>query len=153
MRSAKCGFYNVPGGLPAVDLLVQWGPTLYIDIGFDPNYRYSPGGPIPISAIQGLRALVDTGATESCVDSTLAGMLNLPIVDKRVTAGAHGAKEVSMHLAQIHIPSLQFTIYGAFAAVDLHAGGQVHSALLGRTFLQRFKMVYGGNTGSVEISD
>lgn len=153
MRSTKCGFYDTPGGLPAVDLLIQWGPTINVDIGFDPNYRYSPGGPIPIPALRALRALIDTGATESCIDSTLAGMLNLPVVDKRVTSGAHGAKEVNMHLAQIHIPSLQFTVYGAFAAVDLHAGGQVHSALLGRTFLRSFKMIYEGFSSSVEIND
>jgi predicted aspartyl protease len=99
----------------------------------------------------GLRALVDTGASESCIDGTLAAALKLPVVDRRMTAGAHGAKEVNMHLAQIHIPSLKFTIYGAFAGVDLHAGGQIHSALIGRTFLQHFKMIYDGTTGSVEL--
>lgn len=66
-------------------------------------------------------------------------------------AGAHGAKEVNMHLAQVHVPSLGFTIYGEFAGVDLRAGGQSIDALIGRTFLKRFKMIYEGTTGNVEI--
>ena len=57
-----------------------------------------------------------------------------------------------MHLAQIHVPSLNFTIYGAFAGVHLKTGGQIHQALIGRTFLQNFTMVYEGLTGTVTIS-
>jgi hypothetical protein len=36
--------------------------------------------------------------------------------------------------------------------VDLKAGGQIHSALIGRTFLKHFKMVYDGRTGTVTLS-
>jgi len=59
---------------------------------------------------------------------------------------------VNVHLAQVHIPSLNSTIYGAFAGVDLVAGGQVQGALIGSTFLQRFTMVYEGRTGTVTLS-
>ena len=58
-----------------------------------------------------------------------------------------------MHLAQVHVIALNFTIYGEFAAVDLRAGGQSIDALIGRTFLKHFKMVYDGTTGDVEIID
>ncbi len=57
-----------------------------------------------------------------------------------------------MYLAHIHIPNLNFTIYGAFAGVDLIAGGQRHYALIGRTFLRYFKMTYDGLTGDVTLS-
>jgi len=43
-------------------------------------------------------------------------------------------------------------MYGAFAAIDLIAGGQWHHALIGRTFLQEFTMVYEGRTGTVTLS-
>jgi predicted aspartyl protease len=98
-----------------------------------------------------IRALVDTGAIESCIDSALAMTLRLPVVDRRMVAGAHGAKEVNVHLAHIHVSSLNFTIYGAFCAVDLAAGGQTHLALIGRTFLRGFTMVYEGRTGTVTL--
>jgi predicted aspartyl protease len=123
-----------------------------VDIGFDQNYKFVAGGAPPIPGKTKLPALVDTGANESCIDSLLAAQLNLPEVDKRMQAGAHGAKKVSMHLAQVHIPTLGFTIYGEFAAVDLRVGGQSIDALIGRTFLQRFKMIYDGVTGDVEIT-
>jgi hypothetical protein len=152
MPATKCGFNDIPGGTTGTNSLVQWGPTLLVDIGFDPNYTFSPSGPPPVPGMTKLNALVDTGAAECCIDSLLAVHLNLPIIDKRTIAGAHGAKEVNVHLAQVFVPSLNFTIYGAFASVDLRAGGQLHSALMGRTFLKHFKMIYEGSTGSVELS-
>ncbi len=96
-------------------------------------------------------ALVDTGAIESCIDSALAAALNLPVIDRRQIAGAGGPKVVNVHLAQIHVPSLAWTIYGSFSAVDLAAGGQRHLALIGRTFLQSFSMIYHGGTGTVTL--
>ena len=152
MRNTKCGFDDIPGGATGADSLVNWGPTLLVDIGFDPNYN-SASTALPVPGKTGLQALVDTGATESCIDSLLAAQLNLPVVDKKMTAGAHGAKEVNVHMAQVYIPSLNITIVGTFAGVDLRAGGQPHDALIGRTFLRQFKMIYDGRTGNVEVTD
>lgn len=152
MATARCGFEGVPGGALASDLLVSYGPTLLVDIGFDPTYRPPPHPNIPIAGIKGTHALVDTGATESCIDSLLAVQLNLPIVDRRTVSGVSGPQDVNMHLAQVHIPALNFTIYGMFAGVHLAAGGVPHQALIGRSFLQRFTMTYNGMTGDVTIS-
>lgn len=152
MPTTKCGFSDIPGGAKGTDNLVQWGPTLLVNIGFDPKYIFGQSAPPPVPGITNPNALVDTGATECCIDRLLAAQLNLPIVDRRTIAGAHGAKEVDVHLAQVFVPSLNVTIYGAFASVDLRAGGQLHSALMGRTFLKHFKMIYDGSTGNVELS-
>jgi hypothetical protein len=111
-------------------MLAAWGPTLLVDIGFDPNYKSESPFVVPKAGISGIHALVDTGAGESCIDSLLAGQLNLPIVDRRPISGVHGTLLVNMYLAQIHVPSLLFTIHGAFAGVELAAGGQVHKALI-----------------------
>ena len=132
-------------------MLSFYGPTLFVDIGFDADFKPDGEAP-PAPGIRGIAALVDTGAGESCIDSVLAAQLNLPVVDKRVVAGAHGAQEVNMHLAQVRVPSLNFNILGAFAGVHLAAGGQVHRALIGRTFLRHFTMVYEGSTGTVTIA-
>ena len=126
------------------------GPTDGVHLCVTPYPRLSPRAARP--GITGVAALVDTGAGESCIDSILAAQLNLPIVDRRQIAGVHGAEKVNMHLAQIHVPSLNSTIYGAFAGVHLTTGGQIHQALIGRTFLQNFTMVYEGLTGTVTIS-
>ena len=150
MPETKCGFEDSTGVLGR-DLLVSMGPTLIVDIGFDPSF--TPGNNrTPAPGIKSVQALVDTGAMESCIDGSLAMQLNLPIVDRRIICGSAGRHEVNVHLAQIHVPSLTFTIYGFFAAVDLVAGGQPHFALIGRTFLQTCKMSYDGTTGQVIIS-
>jgi predicted aspartyl protease len=130
-------------------MLIFYGPTIPVDIGFDPNYK---GAGIPISGIKDVKALVDTGATECCIDSLLAKQLNLPVVDRRPAEGIGGKKEVDIHLAQIHIPSLNRTVYGRFAGVHLAAGGQAHGALLGRTLLRAFTMTYNGTTGAVTLA-
>ena len=151
MSEVSCGFSDVPGGASGSALLVNYGPTLLVDIGFDSNFK-PVVGQVPTPGMKGIQALVDTGATQCCIDSLLAAQLNLPIVDKQKVGGVHGSLEVNMHLAQVHIPALNFTIWGMFAAVHLVAGGQRHKALLGRTFLCHCKMVFDGKTGKVSIT-
>lgn len=152
MARTKCGFDSVPGGATGGQMLAVYGPTLKVDIGFDPAFVPGIPGVIPVPGMTGIDALVDTGATECCIDSLLAAQLSLPIIDKRLVAGVHGCQEVNMHLAQIRAPSLDSTVYGVFAGVHLTAGGQVHRALMGRTFLQALTMIYEGRTGTVVLS-
>ena len=149
MKRVNCGFNDGAGHL-APDLLVQLGPTLLVDIGFE---TVPQPDVVPNLAVKKVRALVDTGATDSCIDSALAMRLALPIIDQRLCSGIGGATRVNMHLAQIYIPSLTHTLFGSFAGVELAAGGQWHQALLGRTFLRPFTMRYDGPTGMVVISD
>jgi hypothetical protein len=151
MPETLCGFNddpNDPNAPSGAILLATWGPTLLVDIGFDKDWNLQSAS-TPKLAISGVNALVDTGASESCIDDLLATQLNLPVIDRRPMSGIGGAQEAKIYLAQIYIPSLGFTIYGAFAGVHLEAGGQVHKALIGRTFLSGFIMIYEGTTGKV----
>lgn len=151
MAETKCGYSDGPKVKGSI-LLAAYGPTLLVDIGFDPNHDpIANPHAIPTPGIRSVQALVDTGASESCIDSMLAAQLSLPQVNKRRVSGVHGQKEVSVFLAQIRVPSLNVTINGMFCGVDLKAGGQIHSALIGRSFLNHFHMVYEGNTGTVII--
>lgn len=145
MDRIECGFEGRP------DKLVQYGPTIVVQIGFDPKYSiFSPDRPnLPSTR---LHALVDTGATENCIDSSVAMELDLPIVDRQDVAGVHGRYPVNVYLAQIYIPELDVAIGGRLSGVHLTAGGQPHSALIGRSFLLHFTMVYEGQTGVVSIS-
>jgi hypothetical protein len=151
MVRVRCGFDSVPGGVDGHVLLTAHGPTLVVDIGFDPAFNPENTAEPPIAGIKGVHALVDTGATESCIDNVLGAQLNLPIVDRRPIAGVGGKHLANVYLAQVYVPSLGTRILGAFAGVDLAAGGQVHRALIGRTFLRNFTMIYEGRTGTVEI--
>jgi hypothetical protein len=153
MADAKCGFDGTPGGVDqARQLLVRLGPSLLVDIGFDPNFDPQAAGAKPVTQLQGVHALIDTGATQSCLDSAIATTLNLPIIDRQQVSGVGGVHEVNIHLGQIHVPALGVTIYGAFAGVHLSAGGQPHVALIGRTFLQHVTLLYDGLTGTVTMA-
>lgn len=150
MSQIECGFDSNPDGQGSA-LLMLSGPTLAVNIGFDSTWLPTLTTP-PAPGVSGVNALVDTGASISCIDQLLAASLNLPIVDRQTISGSAGAHPVNMHLAQIHVPSLNFTQYGIFAAVDLKGGGQAHEALIGRTFLFHFHMVYVGKSGAVTLT-
>ena len=150
MRMTNAGFSDDAGSQGA-DILQHFGPTLQAQIGFDPSYRLGAVS-IPSLPERLHSALVDTGAADSCIDSALAMSLNLPIIDQQERTGASGRFWVNLHAAQIYIPSLNWVISGMFAGVHLSAGGQTHMALIGRTFLRNFAMLYEGQTGQVTIS-
>ena len=149
MVRAKCGFDSAPGVAGHL-LLTAYGPTISVDIGFDPTFDPSKPDP-PIYGIRGVRALVDTGESASCIDSLLAAQLNLPIFDRRAISGVGGKHVANMYLAQVVVAPFGVRILGMFAGVDLVVGGQIHRALIGRTFLQNFTMIYEGRTGTVTI--
>ena len=61
---------QVECGFPIPQNLVDYGPTLFVQIGFDPIYQpNSENNPdLPTTIYP---ALVDTGATDSCIDSSI----------------------------------------------------------------------------------
>lgn len=141
-QTVNCGFANA-------DRLATYGPSLLVQIGFDPNYRR---GLKPVLASPGYQALIDTGASETCIDSSVARSLNLPVVDVVDISGIHGSAHVNIHLAQVYVPGLNFTTSGRFAGVHLHASGQPFGALLGRSFLRYVRLVYDGIAGEASIA-
>ena len=151
MPITSCGFSDQPG-FPGYARLVRFGPTLGVCVGFDATWRPNTGT-VPNLPVDPIWALVDTGATISCIDTSLVDSLGLPFVGMRDFSGMAGSSKRSMHLAQIRVPNLDFNLYGEFAAVDLIAGGQPHAVLLGRSFLRRFRMTYEGRTGNVIIEN
>ena len=151
MPIADCGFVDTDKMLGSTSLL-QFGPTLWVDIGFDPEYSYGQEGPLPQSSITQVPALVDTGATMSCIDDAVAQSLSLPLVDRQTLSGVGGKHELNVYLAHIVVPTLDFFQYGLFHGVSLTEGEQPHRALIGRTFLQNMMLIYDGRTGRVQIA-
>ena len=142
--SLNCGF----SGPDASYLLIERGPTIYVDIGFDPGWRV---GLIPAAKRQNVPALVDTGALESFIDCALATDLDLPISDRREISGSRGRHEVDVYTAQVYVPDFEFTVYGQFAGVFLSSGGTDFRVLIGRTLLKDFTLHYDGPSGRVTL--
>lgn len=130
--------------------LFRYGPTMYVQIGLDP--AYTVGASPPKLPHVNLPALVDTGATLNCIDSSLAERLQLPVVDRKSVIGVHGPVETDFYAAQIYTPVLNWVTHGIFAGLPLANSGQLHYALIGRSFLKDFTMTYEGRTGRVTIS-
>ena len=147
MLSTNCGFLGAP---QAHAQLWHHGPSIRVDLGFDPKYRPTDKR-LPKWQISGVEALVDTGARESCIDSALATELSLPVFDRRTVSGVNGLLEVDFHMAQIHVPSLRFILRGRFAGVPLVSSGFQHHVVVGRSFLSYFKMEYDGPLGDVKL--
>lgn len=133
-------------GRPDHAALIELGPSLEVVVSplVDP-----PRPPIEGHATY---ALVDTGATQSCIDIEMAQSLNLPVVDFVMIAGAAGASRHPLYAARVAIPALEIFEFGSFAGVDLGAGEQPHRVLVGRTFLQSTVMIYDGIRGQVTIA-
>lgn len=134
--------------------LINIGPTLWVDVGYDMNFNYAnaPALARPTSQAQQVPALIDTGASESCIDEDLARQLQLPLIDKAQISGVGGAHTLNVYWAHIDVPALSITQYGRFTGVHLGAGGQPHKVLIGRTFLSGMMLVYDGRTGLVQIA-
>lgn len=148
MPSVEAG--HGPHGAPSRDILRRDGPILKVQIGFDRDFR--PPEP-PRLPVREWTALVDTGASSSCIDANLAERLALPIVDKTPVSGVTGAMHLDVYLAQIVVPELELAIHGRFHGAMLSIGGQPYDALLGRDFLSHCSMNYDGLTGAVTISN
>ncbi len=144
MPALECGFESG-------DLLLEFGPTAYIAIGFDPGWTGSAG--LPRLPGDQHAALIDTGAAGSCIDERLAQRLGLPEVDRLTISGVSGPTDAARYAAQMRVPELGITLHGVFSGVRLAEGGHPYVALLGRDLLQHFTMTYMGSTGRVVLSD
>ncbi len=145
MPILDAGFRSQDGHADSL-LLITYGPTVQVTVG-----HYVPDAD-PARPSKAVYALVDTGAYESCIDAALAAELGLPVIDTTRISGAGGESIHDVFLAHIQIPQLEIVQYGRFTGVNLHAGRQAHSVLLGRTFLINTIMIYDGLRAQVTIA-
>lgn len=161
MPIVECGFLGVPGlSGTARDALIQTGPGILVDIGFDPAILSQVAAGLPVQPppvpgvfnVNRVLALIDTGATQSCIDEALAQQLQLPLVNQQSAAGVGGVHVLNVYLAYIALPLLGHLQAGLFIGAQLAAGGMAHRALIGRTLLADTLLVYDGRTGSVKLA-
>lgn len=66
------------------------------------------GSHIKISGIPVVKALVDTGATVSCISAELAEKIGILPDGKELVCGVHGEKEVNTYTPTLFIPQINF---------------------------------------------
>jgi len=114
------------------DQLVQQGKTI----------------PQPVSGM----ALIDTGASTTCIDVDLAQQLGLPVIDVvQMSSASHASTSQNVYPIQIEVlgPGIKINVPRAIGAT-LAPQGIV--ALIGRDFLQHCTLFYNGVTGEITLS-
>jgi predicted aspartyl protease len=152
MPSIKVGFDRPHTVADCPETLALNGPTMVVQVGFDPAFDAKIPGAQPKLPVDQYQALIDTGASHSSIDANLAKKLNLPVVDRKPVSGVHGSQMVDICAAQIWLPVVNFTIHGQFALVFLRDSGQAHDVLLGRAMLRSFMFYFDGTTGYAKLS-
>ncbi len=125
--------------------LVSAGPTINVLVG-QPPLPDSPTADHP--KLEQVIALIDTGASTSCIDEKFATDLGLTIIDEQTAHGIGGPKLHSRFLAFMQIPELLTHTTKNFLGVDLKGRQPI---LLGRDFLYNSIFVYDGVTGIISI--
>lgn len=148
--------YNAPGEAPTVyhpELLQAAGPMMQVQLEAPPalvNKLTSEGSPAP-SPING-PALVDTGASVSCVDRSVPARLGLSPIGTTQLSGATGGGLRSLYPMRIVVQGMgNWTLdFQYVVEADLAPLGYV--ALLGRDVLRFTVLQYFGHVGEFTVS-
>lgn len=111
--------------------------------------------PIP-SPVSGL-ALIDTGATMSCVDDDVITKLGVSPIGQTTISGSNGSHTVNTYPSHFRFPAISgFEIdFTSTVGIDLQVqkvGNQPIVALLGRDVLSKCVLVYNGHLGMYTLT-
>lgn len=135
---------------PVVALQVR-GPVAQVSVTIEQNAGKalaSLGKPIPTP--QSGFALIDTGASNTCIDEQAAQKLGLPVIDVRfVQSATHEKVGCNIYPVLITTPIMSFNLPKALGAA-LAAQGLL--VLIGRDVLQSCNFFYNGVAGQFTLS-
>lgn len=104
--------------------------------------------PPPVSGL----ALIDTGASATCIDDGLARQLQLPVTDVvTMTSASHDSTPANVYPILIEVvgPGIRINVTRAIGA---NLAPQDLIALIGRDFLQHCTLFYNGLTGEITLA-
>ncbi|HEX9005441.1 MAG TPA: hypothetical protein VGB07_36375 [Blastocatellia bacterium] len=149
--------FKTPGGKTVVTppelLMLNQGPRFQVLISVAQSVAdqlVAKGQPIP-APISGW-GLIDTGASNTCVDEAVAQKLQLPVIDVvQMTTPSHAS--VQQNVYPIVLEFLGFNVrLDVPRAMGATLANQGLVALIGRDFLQHCTLFYNGITGQVTLS-
>lgn len=89
--------------------------------------------------------LIDTGASDVCIDYRLAERLGLKVIDQTMVGVVGATVPAKIYLGRVVIPQLGFDrMMRLYALKVRHA---THEILLGRSFLQNYIVTFDGPAG------
>ena len=133
--------------------LMQRGPIVQVTIGIEENIAQqllTQGTPLP-QPVPGV-ALIDTGATSTCIDEAIAQQLNLPVIDVvSIASASHAASKQNVYPALIEVVGIPIK-FNALRAIGVPLASQEIQVLIGRDLLQFCTLFYNGLIGSFTLS-
>jgi len=144
------------GDKKAIDprvVLTGRGPVIQVTLGIADTFaeqliQQNLSVPEPIAGL----ALIDTGASVTCIDDVAAQRLNLPVIDRvYMSSASHDSTEMNVYPAKIQFAGIPIVL-NALRAVGASLESQGLLVLLGRDALQNFTLFYNGLVGQITIS-
>jgi predicted aspartyl protease len=138
---------------PPAAILALKGPTIQVTVSVHRSIAQQllqQGAPLP-QPIAG-RALIDTGASATCIDEGIAKQLGLPVVDTvQVATPSHASVQQNVYPAFIEVVGSSLVI-DAPRAIGAALAAQDLLLLIGRDLLQFCVLHYNGTTGQITLS-
>ncbi len=139
--------------IPPQIALVQRGPVVQASLSLQGAFaatlvQQGQAVPNPVSGL----ALIDTGASTTCVDDSAALSMGLPVIDVcSMTSASHAKTQCNVYPVQIEIVGfkIQFQSPRTIGA-ELKAQGLL--LLIGRDLLAVPTLFYNGITGQITLS-
>jgi len=153
-------FYDSPAqnNQPSPAILANLGPIVPVEISIPGALAelYTKQGHALPQPKAGL-ALVDTGASASCVDDEVITQLGVNPIRTAEIHGSAGQHQVNVYPAHLRFPSMpNFEIeFSAAFGVNINAqkvGDQPIIALLGRDLLTHCELTYNGTLGMFTLA-
>lgn len=139
--------------LPSQAVLLQRGPVIQVTVGVGQAIAQQvlqQGGQLP-PPVTGL-ALIDTGATTTCIDEEAAQKLQLPAIDVVTVASvSHASTERNVYPISIEVAGLPIVV-NAPRSVGAELKAQGLLLLIGRDVLQSCVLVYNGPAGQFTLT-
>jgi predicted aspartyl protease len=157
LHSQLTGQGQTPGGsafpIPPQIILQQRGPVVQVSITIEENLATAlvqEGKTIP-DPITGW-ALIDTGASNTCIDDQAAQLMKLPVIDVgKMSSASHAAIPSNIYPIQIEITGFKIRFQSPRTmGAELKSQGLL--LLLGRDLLQYCLLVYNGLAGQITLS-
>lgn len=156
LRYGETEAKNVDGAavkLPPAFALFQRGPVIPVLILPNPAFSQAlqqAGKPIP-APVQG-SALIDTGATTTCIDDDVAQQMGLAANGiAKMASASHASSECHTYPVRLTFPIWNVNLDCA-KAMGVRIKSQGIHVLVGRDLLQNCVMVYNGADGAVTLA-
>jgi predicted aspartyl protease len=157
MHVQYAGQGNAPDGttvtVPPPQILTLQGPRIQVNVSLAQTVAQQlVQQGISIAPPMSGMALIDTGASSTCVDAQAAQQLQLPVIDVvQLASASHAATQCNVY--PVHIEMIGFPIQiDAPRVIGAELAAQGLLMLIGRDVLQHCTLHYNGFTGQITLA-